>query len=129
MATILREFTVEAPAADVWEAVADIGAVDRLIDFLGEVTVDGDIRSCQLGDAGALRELIVSVDHDLRRVAYSIQASPFGFTHHHASMQVTPVDDGASRFTWITDVAPDALAGAVTEPVDTAVESIKRHFA
>ncbi|WP_158220896.1 SRPBCC family protein [Kineosporia sp. R_H_3] len=129
MATLVREFTLTAPAQQVWDAVADVGGVNRLIDFLGEVTVDGDIRSCQLGDAGALRELIVSVDHDLRRLAYSIQASPFGFTHHHASMQVTPVDDATSRFTWITDVAPDTLAGAVTEPVDTAVDSIKRHFA
>lgn len=129
MASIVREFTVATPAADVWAAVADVGAVNQLIDYLGEVTVDGDVRSCRLGDAGTLEELIVSLDHDVRRLAYTIQSSPFGFAHHHASMQVTAVDRGTSRLTWITDIAPDPLAEVVTEPIDAAVASIQRHFA
>lgn len=129
MASIVREFTVATPAADVWAAVADVGAVNQLIDYLGEVTVDGDVRSCRLGDAGTLEELIVSVDHDVRRLAYAIQSSPFGFAHHHASMQVTAVDRGTSRLTWITDIAPDPLVEVVTEPIDAAVASIQRHFA
>ncbi len=129
MASIVREFTVATPAADVWAAVADVGAVNQLIDYLGEVTVDGDVRSCRLGDAGTLEELIVSLDHDVRRLAYTIQSSPFGFAHHHASMQVTAVDRGTSRLTWITDIAPDPLAEGVTEPIDAAVASIQRHFA
>ena len=129
MASIVREFTVATPAADVWAAVADVGAVNQLIDYLGEVTVDGDVRSCRLGDAGTLEELIVSVDHDVRRLAYAIQSSPFGFGHHHASMQVTAVDRGTSRLTWITDIAPDPLVEVVTEPIDAAVASIQRHFA
>ena len=82
MASIVREFTVATPAADVWAAVADVGAVNQLIDYLGEVTVDGDVRSCRLGDAGTLEELIVSVDHDVRRLAYAIQSSPTSFTSH-----------------------------------------------
>ena len=61
MATIVREFTLDAPADQVWTAVADVGAVDRLIDYLGEVTLDGATRTCQLADAGALEELIVTV--------------------------------------------------------------------
>lgn len=129
MATIVREFTVNSPAATVWRDIADVGAVNQLIDYLGPVTLDGPTRTCALGDAGTLHELIVSVDPDLRRVAYSIQESPFDFSHHHASMQVTPVGDHTSQVTWITDLAPDSLAGVIREPIDAAVDSIIRHFA
>jgi len=129
MATIIREFVVNASVDQVWTGVADVGAVNRLIDFVGEVTLDGERRICRLGDAGTLEELIVTIDDERRRLAYSIKESPFGFTHHHASMQVDEHPAGGSRFVWITDVAPDSLAGAAVAPVDAAVESIKRHFA
>jgi len=128
MATIVREFTLDAPADQVWTAVADVGAVDRFIDYLGEVTLDGVTRTCQLADAGALEELIVTVDDTHRRLAYSIRRSPFGFDHHHASMQVTEAADGGTTFTWVTDLSPDTLAGAVVEPIDAAVDSIRRRF-
>ena len=128
MATIIREFTVERPATEVWKEVADVGNVNRLIDFLGEVTLDGDTRTCELGDAGQLEELIVSVDDERMRLAYAVTGSPFNLTHHHASMQVQP-DGAGSRLVWTTDLKPDEMAGAVTEPIDASVASIERHFA
>lgn len=128
MATIYREIPLDRTAADVWAGIADLGAVNQLIDFLGDVTVDGDVRRCSLGDAGELEELIVTVDHERQRLVYSIRQSPFGLTHHSASMQVV-ADEAGSRLVWTTDLLPDALAGALTEPVDAAAASIARHFA
>ncbi len=128
MATIVRDFIVGADPARAWAAVADVGAVNRLITFLGTVTVDGDRRSCSLGEQGALHELIVSVDHEHRRFAYTMQDSPFGFEHHHASMQVIPSDTG-TRFVWTTDFKPDTLVDAVTPAIDAGVESIKASLA
>ena len=88
MATIYREVDLDTDAEEAWRQLADVGAVDKLIDYLGPVTVDGDRRSCSLGDQGELNELIVTVDHDRRRLAYSIRESPLNFTHHSASWQV-----------------------------------------
>jgi hypothetical protein len=45
--------------------------------------VNGDCRTCSLGDQGNLDELIVSVGDERRRIAYSIRESPFGFEHHN----------------------------------------------
>lgn len=78
------------PVEKVWSAIADVGAPNKLITFLGETTLEGDRRSCSLGDMGKLEELIVSVDDENRRVVYSIRESPFNFTHHSASMQAIP---------------------------------------
>ena len=80
MATIHREFEVSATPDQAWSALRDVGKINQLITFLGEVTVDGDRRTCQLGDQGTLDELIVSVDDEQRRLAYSIVESPFNRT-------------------------------------------------
>jgi carbon monoxide dehydrogenase subunit G len=126
VATIYREFDVEAPVHKVWEAISDVGAVNKLITFLGEVTLVGDRRTCELGDMGKLEELIVTVDEENRRVAYSIRESPFNMLHHSASMQTFPNGNDGSKFVWITDVYPDEAAGPqLVDAVDASVESIK----
>jgi hypothetical protein len=126
MATIYREVDLDAHADEAWRRLADVGAVDKLIDYLGPVTVDGDRRSCSLGDQGELNELIVTVDHDRRRLAYSIRESPLKFTHHSASWQVTPEGD-KSRLVWITDVKPDSAA-ALEALIDQTADSIQRNL-
>jgi carbon monoxide dehydrogenase subunit G len=126
MATITRDITLDVSPENAWRRIADVGAVNELIDFVGEVTLEGDHRSCALGDGGTLEELIVSIDSDRRRLVYSIRQSPFEFEHHSASMQAVPDGDGRTRFVWVTDFKPDAVAAALEGVIDQAVESIKR---
>ncbi len=126
MATIHRSFEIGASPDEAWRAVRDVGKINQLITFLGDVTVAGDRRTCELGGQGQLNELIVSVDDERRRLAYSITESPFNFSHHHASMQIEPESGGGSRFTWITDLKPDEAAPALADAVDAAVESLKQ---
>ena len=123
MATIYREFDVEAPVDRVWEAISDVGAPNKMITFLGEVTLEGDRRTCELGDMGTLEELIVTVDEENRRVVYSIRESPFNMTHHSASMQTFPNGNGGSKFVWTIDLYPDEAADP--QVIDASVESIK----
>ena len=93
----------------------------------GERVLGADRRSCSLGDQGELDELIVTVDHDRRRLAYSIRQSPLNFTHHSASWQVRPEGD-KSRLVWITDVKPDSVAPALEELIDQTADSIQRNL-
>jgi uncharacterized protein YndB with AHSA1/START domain len=123
MASIYREFDIAAPVEKVWAAIADVGAPDKIINFLSNVTLEGNRRSLQLGDMGKVEELIVSIDQNHRRVAYSICESPFNLAHHNASMQALPNGRGGTRFVWITDVKPDEAAAP--EVIDSAIESIK----
>jgi uncharacterized protein YndB with AHSA1/START domain len=97
VASLYREFDVDAPVEKVWAAISDRGAPNKLITFLGEVTLVGDRRTCELGDMGKLEELIVTVDEENRRVVYSIRESPYNMIHHSASMQTFPNgNDGRS---------------------------------
>ncbi|MEZ5080506.1 MAG: SRPBCC family protein [Thermoleophilia bacterium] len=126
MATITRDIPLATTPEHLWDRLRDVGGINTLIDMLGEVTVEGDRRTCSLGDRGTLDERILSVDAGTRRVAYTIRESPFGFEHHSASMQAVAGADGTARLVWITDFAPDALAPAVEEVVDNAAASISR---
>lgn len=123
MASMYREFEVDAPVEKVWAAIADVGSPNKLITFLGEVTLEGDRRTCELGDMGKLEELIVTVDEEHRRVVYSIRESPYNMIHHSASMQALPNGNGGSKFVWVIDLYPDDVADP--QLVDATVESIK----
>lgn len=114
MATIRKEFTVDAPAAHVWEMLRDFGAVHQCL-------APGFLTACELEEGGAVRritffngmqarERLVALDDAQRRIVYTAEGG--AATHHNASAQVLPQGDG-SRFVWVTDVLPDTLAPAI----------------
>lgn len=109
MASIHVEATVDLPADELWARVSDAGNVSVLLDVVTESSLDGDIRSCTLADGRALTERIIAVDHDRRRVAYTV-VEGMPVEYHAASMQVLDAGDGRATLRWITDVAPDEAA-------------------
>lgn len=124
MATITRRVPVASGSVQAWDAIADPARINLLLTFLGPATVQGDQRSCSLGDQGSLEELLVANDPHLKRVAYSITSSPFGFAHHHASMEIIEDADGAV-VVWTTDFLPDALRETIEPVIDLGVSSIQ----
>jgi carbon monoxide dehydrogenase subunit G len=117
MATIYKEFTVEADAVQVWDALRDFEAVHTRLapGFLTTCTIDAEGARI-LGFANGLvaREVLVGLDDAQRRLAYTVTGTKAA--HHHASAQVFEAGPGRSRFVWITDVLPDAMA-AYIEPM------------
>jgi carbon monoxide dehydrogenase subunit G len=128
MTSIIREFAVGADADTAWSALADIGAVNKLITFLGPVTVDGNVSTVDMGEFGIIEELIASVDPELRRVAYTVRKSPWDFEHHHSVMQILPTKDGAV-LRWVVDLLPESAVAEFASGMDGAVESIKQSLA
>ena len=127
MATIRRTIPIDRPAAGVWGAVADAGAVhDRLArGFVTATELDGDVRTVTFEGGVVARELIVSVDPDRRRLAYSVIESPLGLRHHHATFEV--VDEGERcSLEWVVDLSPDTAAPAVEAMVDLGCTAMQR---
>ncbi|MET7402722.1 SRPBCC family protein [Dactylosporangium sp. NPDC005572] len=126
MATVCVEVVVAVPAALVWEAVADVGAVHRrlLPGRVADARIDGDARILTMPDGAQVRELILATDHDLRRLAYAVvEGQRLPLTYHHASFQVFDHPAG-SRLVWLTDVLPHAMAGPVRARVERAIVEI-----
>ena len=112
MATIWWEQAVAVPAAVAWAALR---RVDRAQVLFSPVLVDGcmhgEVRELVFANGLQVKERIVSVDEQRRRVAYSAQGAPF--EHHSASMQVVEDARGGCRLIWVSDFLPDTLEEAV----------------
>jgi Polyketide cyclase / dehydrase and lipid transport len=83
--------------------------------FLTGCTIDAEgARVLTFANGLVAREVLVGIDDTHRRLAYTVAGGKA--SHHHASAQVFAEGPARSRFVWITDVLPDAMA-AYIEPM------------
>jgi hypothetical protein len=76
-----------------------------------------------------VRELIVAVDDDERRLAYAvIEGSRPTLRHHHATFQVFPEGTAHSRLVWITDFLPSSLAGLLDARTAHGIDEMRQNL-
>jgi len=130
MASIRKEFIVRAAPGVVWAALRDFGAVHLKLapGFVADCSLDEDgaVRVVTFGNGVTVRERLVACDDTARRLAYTVEGGRA--THHHASAQVLPEGEGASRFVWITDVLPDSLAPALDSMMQAGAQAMQSHL-
>lgn len=126
MASIRREFLIDARPEDVWAAVRDVGAVhQRLVPgVLTDSHLDGDARVVTFANGMVVRELIVDLDDKARRFAYAAVGGML--RHHNASWQVFAEGEGRSRFVWITDMLPNEAVGQISALIDEGCRVMKQ---
>ena len=125
MDSIRKEMLINAPPADVWEAIRDVGAIHTRLakGFVTDTRLDGDARLVTFANGAVVREVIVDLNNEDRRLAYS--AVEWQATHHNASFQVIP-DGDRSRVIWIADLLPHDLAGLVGGLMDQGAKAMKQ---
>jgi len=128
VATVQVDAVVNVSAQRVWDAIADVGAVHRrlLPGRVVDARVEGDTRILTMPDGSNIHDLIVSIDHSARRLAYAVtDGHRLPITYHHAAFHV--IDEGErSRLIWLTDVLPHAIAPAVQARVERGIAEIKQ---
>lgn len=126
MATVQRETEIARSKGFVWDAIRDVGAIHRRLvpGFVVDCKLDGDSRIVTFANGMVVRELIVAVDDETCRHAWSARGEPF--THHNASIQVFPEGNEKSRVVWIADVMPHEVADTVGDMVSQALIVMKR---
>lgn len=124
MASIRREMAVAVRAAEIWDAVRDVGAVHKRLapGFVTDTKRDGDARIVTFGNGLVARELIVDVDDAARRLVWSVVGGRM--THHNASLQVFETGEH-SRVVWIADLLPNDLAGVIAGMIDQGMATMK----
>jgi len=125
MTSILKHIEIDAPADAVWDAVADFGAVHRRFapGFVTNVTLEPGARIVTFGNGMVAKELFLGVDHQARRLAYSVRTDTF--QHHSASFTVSDLGNGRSRLDWHADVLPDEIAPTVSGMMDAGLQVAK----
>jgi hypothetical protein len=128
MACIHKKIVIEAAPSHVWAAVRDIGAVhERLTPgILVDTHLDGDKRVLTFARGAVVRELIVALDDEQRRLAYAVVEGSKRPTYHHDSMRVEASSSGGSQFVWITDLLPHEQAARIAAIVERGAEVMKQ---
>jgi len=95
MASIHREILIDAPPAQVWDAVRDVGALHtRLVPgFVVDTKLEDGARVVTFGNGMVVRELIIDVNDETHRIAWAAVGT--AMTHHNASFQVFTESRGA----------------------------------
>ena len=127
MASIHKEFTIAAPAAAVWDALRDFGAVHiRLAPgFVVDAHSDGVARTVTFANGVVARELLVDCDDGRRRLAYAIPPNE-RLTHYSASTQVIDADGAGCRVEWIVDVLPHTIAPYIAAQMELGILAMKK---
>jgi hypothetical protein len=106
-----------------WDALRDFGSPHRW--FAGVLTgteVDGDDRVVTFASGLVVRERLVDLDDQKRRLAYTVLDGPF--TYHHASMSIHAESGGGCRFVWTTDALPHDVAPMVGDLMDQGLHAL-----
>jgi Polyketide cyclase / dehydrase and lipid transport len=125
MASIRKEISTKASADSVWFALRDVGALHtRLVPgFVVDTRLEPGARIVTFGNGMVIRELIVDLDDEAKRLVWSAQSERL--THHNGSAQVVEGEKGETKVVWIADVLPDSAAGDMSQMMDQGMAAMK----
>jgi carbon monoxide dehydrogenase subunit G len=126
MASVRKEILIDARPEDVWAAVRDFGAPhQRLVPgFVVDARLEGNDRVLTFSNGLVVRELLVDIDDEARRLAYA--AGGGRVTHLNASIQVFADGERRSRLVWIVDLLPNDLTQLIRANVEQASTVMKQ---
>ncbi len=130
MASVSRELAIESGAAEVWEVIGDFatGPSRMAPGFVVDTRAEAALRVVTFADGTVAREQLVCVDHDNRRIVYTVIGDSLLPAHDNASMQVIPDGTNRCRLVWIHDVLPDDLAPHLGTAMDHGLTVMKQTF-
>ena len=126
MASIREELSIQARREDIWAAVRDVGAIHKRLapGFVVDTKLEAGARVVTFANGIVARELIVDVDDEARRLAWSVVGGRM--THHNASMQIFADGAAGSRTVWIADLLPNELAGQIQAMIQQGMDVMKK---
>jgi len=126
MATIQKEIEIARDRSLVWDAIRDVGAIHRRLvpGFVVDCRLEGESRIVTFANGMAVREVIVTVDDETCRHAWSARGEPF--THHNASIQVFAEGAAKCRVVWIADLLPNEISDTVEKMILQGLGVMKR---
>ncbi|MBV9287711.1 MAG: SRPBCC family protein [Hyphomicrobiales bacterium] len=125
MATIRRQCDVAASPEAAWDAVRDVGAVHTRLapGFVADTRLEQGARVVTFVNGMVVREPIVTVDDDARRLVWSAEGGLT--THYNAALEVLPGRDGGATIVWTADFLPDDVQPRLAAAIEAGMRAIK----
>lgn len=127
MAVVTRDIRIARPPGEVWQTVGDLEAISSWVPLLSGSKVEGDRRTCVMGDGGTIEERILARDDAARRYEYEIVTSPFPLTSYRASMEVQD-DGGHARVVWTVNLEPAEMGAEMAPLFEQSLEILRQHL-
>ena len=128
---------LDAAPADVWKVVGDFGGLDKFLAIVESVDVEGEgvgaVRTLHLPEGATVTETLAAWDGEAMSYSYSIDESPLPIEGYAATVTVSALEDGSTRFAWSSEFkakgAPDADARkSVTDFYEMGLAGLKEQF-
>ena len=125
MASITKTIETIAPVRAVWSAIRDVGALHaRLVPgFVVDTALDGDARIVTFANGMVIREPIIAIDDEHRRLVWSAEGPQF--EHYNGAAQAIEQPDDTTVVVWTADFKPDELADVVDEMMTAGATAMK----
>jgi len=126
MATIRKEVMIATAPDLVWAAFRDFHAVhERVVrGFVVACEADGaDARRVTFANGLTAREVLISCDDALRRLAYT--ATGGRLAHHNGVVEVRGEGAGA-RVLWTIDLLPSDMAPAIDAMMEAGAAAMQK---
>lgn len=125
MASIRKEISIAVAPPEAWAALRAFGDLHRCLvpGFAVDARLEGRDRVVTFFNGTVLRERLIDLDEDARRLVWSIVDGMY--THHNASAQVL-ADGPGTVLVWIADLLPDEAAERTAAMMDRALATIKQ---
>ena len=126
MASIRKEISTNASIDAVWAALRDVGALHTLLapGFVVDTRLEPDARIVTFGNGMVVRERIVDVNDEAKRVVWSAQSGLM--THHNGSAQAFKCENGQTKVVWVADLLPDDAASPVSQMMEQGMVVMKK---
>ncbi len=129
MASIRKNISIDAPAAEVWDAVRDFGNLHtRLVPgFVLDTRLYQEARIVTFANGTVARELLVDCDDARQRLVYAVVSERV--KQHSASVEVVSDGDKRSRVHWTVDVLPHEVAAYIDSQMELAARAMQKTLA
>jgi carbon monoxide dehydrogenase subunit G len=129
VASIRKEIVIAARPEEVWDAVRDVGALHtRLVPgFVVDTKLEADARIVTFANGMTIREPIVAIDEEQRRLVWS--ATGGQLTHYNGAAQVMANGDGSTTVVWTADFLPHDAAPFIGGMMEQGAAAMKAAFA
>jgi Polyketide cyclase / dehydrase and lipid transport len=125
MASIRKEISLNAAAANAWSALRDFGAVHIRVapGFLIATSLEDDARVVTFGNGATARERLIDIEDAQMRLVYGVVGGRF--VHDNTSVQIFDEGGARCRLVWIRDMLPNDFASEIAMMMEHAVRVMK----
>ena len=129
MASVHKDFTINAHPDAVWDAVRDFGAVHQRLNpgFVVDCRIEGTVRVLTFHNGVVAREELVNCDDTERRLVYAIIGGE-RVRHYNGSVQVSSDGESQTPMNWTVDVLPNEIAPYIASQMDIAITAMQKHL-